>query len=41
MLERRTLRVIFVKEGQGIGIDPTLQPDKVVEYSGATVNVMR
>lgn len=39
MLESRTFRVVFVGEGHGIGIDPSDQPDKIVQYSGQPVTV--
>ncbi|HKS83187.1 MAG TPA: glycoside hydrolase family 31 protein [Candidatus Acidoferrales bacterium] len=39
MLESRTFRVVFVGEGHGIGIDPSAQPDKIVQYSGQPVTV--
>ena len=41
MLERRTFHVVFVGDGHGTGIDPGTQPDKVVEYSGGRVTVVR
>jgi alpha-D-xyloside xylohydrolase len=40
MLERRAFHVVFVGEGHGAGIDPTAQPDKVVEYSGKQITVV-
>ncbi len=40
MLQSRTFQIIFVGEGHGIGIAPTPQPDKVVEYSGKQLQVM-
>jgi alpha-D-xyloside xylohydrolase len=41
MLQRRTFRVVFVDDGHGVAIDLTAQPDKVVEYSGTQVTVVR
>jgi len=41
MLERRAFRVVFVGDGHGVGIDLTAQPDKVVEYSGRQITVVR
>jgi alpha-D-xyloside xylohydrolase len=41
MLERRTFHVVFVGEGHGTGIDPSAQPDKVIEYSGELVVAVR
>jgi alpha-D-xyloside xylohydrolase len=39
MLESRTFRVVFVGEGHGTGIDPSVQADKIVQYSGQSVTV--
>jgi alpha-D-xyloside xylohydrolase len=39
MLEKRTFNVIFVGDGHGNGIDPTMHPDKIVEYSGHKFSV--
>jgi alpha-D-xyloside xylohydrolase len=41
MLERRTFRVVFVGEGRGVGIGPTTQVDKTIDYSGQQVTVAR
>jgi alpha-D-xyloside xylohydrolase len=41
MLERRTFRVVFVGPGHGVGIDPTVYADKIVEYSGKAIQVSR
>jgi alpha-D-xyloside xylohydrolase len=41
MLEHRAFRVVFVGDGHGSGIDLTAQPDKVVEYSGSQISVVR
>ncbi len=41
MLERRAFRVVFVGDGHGAGIDPTAQPDKVVEYFGRQITVVQ
>ena len=39
MLARRTFRVVFVTENHGVGIAPSNDPDKVVEYSGTQIAV--
>jgi alpha-D-xyloside xylohydrolase len=39
MLESRTFRVVFVGDNHGTGVEPTAQPDKVVQYSGGKVTV--
>jgi alpha-D-xyloside xylohydrolase len=39
MLETRTFRIVFVGEEHGIGIDATVQPDKIVTYTGAQIVV--
>jgi alpha-D-xyloside xylohydrolase len=39
MLESRTFRVVFVGEGHGVGIAPSENVDKVVQYSGKQVTV--
>jgi alpha-D-xyloside xylohydrolase len=39
MLETRTFRVVFVSDSHGVGIQPTAQPDKIVEYSGKLLAV--
>jgi alpha-D-xyloside xylohydrolase len=39
MPQARTFRVVFVREGHGIGIGQTAQPDRVVSYSGHAVTV--
>jgi alpha-D-xyloside xylohydrolase len=41
MLRQRAFHIIFVREGRGTGIEPTAQPDKIVEYSGGQVAVSR
>jgi alpha-D-xyloside xylohydrolase len=41
MLESRTFQVVFVGEGHGVGIPPTPQADKIVEYSGKQITVSR
>jgi alpha-D-xyloside xylohydrolase len=41
MLETRTFRVVFVSDNHGVGIEPTAQPDKIVEYSGKLVAVAK
>jgi alpha-D-xyloside xylohydrolase len=39
MLENREFRVVFVGNGHGTGIDPTVQPDQTVRYSGQVLNI--
>jgi alpha-D-xyloside xylohydrolase len=37
MLESRTIRMVFVADGHGIGVDPTDKYDTLVTYSGKTM----
>ncbi|MGA9815140.1 MAG: DUF5110 domain-containing protein, partial [Terriglobales bacterium] len=39
MLERRTFRVVIVREGHGTGIASTPEPDATVEYDGKAASV--
>ncbi len=39
MLETRTFRIVMVGDNRGIGIEPTAQADKAVEYSGKAIDV--
>jgi alpha-D-xyloside xylohydrolase len=39
MPQSHTFHIVFVGEGHGIGIPPTPQPDKVVEYTGHHLTV--
>jgi alpha-D-xyloside xylohydrolase len=39
MPQSHTFRVVFVGEGHGIGIAPTAEADKIVQYSGTKVTV--
>jgi alpha-D-xyloside xylohydrolase len=39
MLASRSFRMVFVRENHGVGVNPTDQPDKVVQYSGNEVTV--
>ncbi len=39
MLNNRTFHVVWVSPDHGIGIDPTEQPDAVVQYTGQAVTV--
>ena len=39
MLERRGFRVVFVREGHGIGVEPETQADAVVVYDGQPLAV--
>jgi alpha-D-xyloside xylohydrolase len=41
MLDRRTFRIVFVGEGHGIGIEPSAQADKTVDYAGHAITVAR
>ena len=41
MRESRTLRIVFVGENHGTGIEPSAQADKTVEYGGHTITVAR
>jgi alpha-D-xyloside xylohydrolase len=39
MLENRTFRVVFVRENHGVGVNPSDESDKVVQYSGKQITV--
>jgi len=39
MLVSRSIRVVFVSENHGIGINPADIPDKVVTYAGKQISV--
>ena len=39
MLKQRTFRVVFVRENHGVGVNPSDEPDKVVQYSGTKLEV--
>jgi alpha-D-xyloside xylohydrolase len=39
MLEKRAFRVIFVSENHGVGVSPSDEADRVVEYSGKQITV--
>ena len=39
MLQSRSFRVVFVRENHGVGVNPTDEPDKVVQYSGKEITV--
>lgn len=39
MLENRTFRVVFVHENHGVGINPTDEVDKTVQYSGKQITI--
>jgi len=41
MLQNRSFRVVFVRENHGVGINPTDEADKIVQYSGQQVTVAR
>ncbi|HVN79842.1 MAG TPA: TIM-barrel domain-containing protein [Terriglobia bacterium] len=39
MLQTRTFKIVFVKEGHGTGIEATARPDRTVPYSGKPVSI--
>ncbi|HXW56359.1 MAG TPA: glycoside hydrolase family 31 protein [Candidatus Cybelea sp.] len=39
MLQSRTIRIVFVDEAHGFGIDPTARPDKILEYVGKQLSI--
>jgi hypothetical protein len=39
MLEARTLHLVLVSKGFGVGMEPTAQPTKVISYKGAALTV--
>jgi alpha-D-xyloside xylohydrolase len=39
MLQRRTFRVVFVHQNHGVGVNPSDEPDKTVQYSGTKLEV--
>jgi hypothetical protein len=39
MLATRSFRVVFVGEKHEVGVNPTDEPDKVVQYSGREIRV--
>ena len=39
MLDSRTFRVVFVGDNHGASVEPTAQPDKIVQYSGVKISV--
>jgi alpha-D-xyloside xylohydrolase len=41
MLETRTFRIVFAVEGHGTGIEPSDQPDKIIQYAGKQVEISR
>jgi len=41
MLATRTFRVVLAGEGHGTGIEPAVKADKVVQYSGKSITVVR
>ena len=41
MLAHRTFRIVFVGEGHGVGIEPSAQVDKIVDYAGEAITVAR
>ena len=40
MLQNRTFRIVMVGKGHGDGISPTVNPDKVVQYSGKQITIV-
>jgi alpha-D-xyloside xylohydrolase len=41
MMQSRTFRIVFVRDGHGVGIGQTAQADRVVSYSGRAVKITR
>ena len=41
MLQTRTVRVVFVAEGHGAGLEPEASPDHIVTYSGAAMTIKK
>jgi alpha-D-xyloside xylohydrolase len=41
MLERRTFRVVFVRKGHGVGLEPEAQADATVAYEGQPVTIAK
>jgi len=39
MLQKRTFRVVTVRENHGVGVGPSDEPDKIVQYSGTKLEV--
>ena len=39
MPQHRTFQIVFVGDGHGVGIDATVEPDKVVDYNGTSIEV--
>ena len=39
MIENRTFRLVFVRENHGVGVNPSDETDKVVQYSGRQIAV--
>jgi alpha-D-xyloside xylohydrolase len=39
MLATRTFQIVFAGDGHGAGIDPTAQPDQIVQYEGKSVSI--
>ena len=39
MLQNRTFRVVIVRENHGVGVGPSDEPDKIVQYSGTKLEV--
>jgi alpha-D-xyloside xylohydrolase len=39
MLKQRTFHVVFVHQDHGVGVGPTDEPDKIVQYSGTKLEV--
>lgn len=39
MLSRRTLQIVWVKPGQGVGVEPAAKPDRTVVYTGKPLTV--
>ena len=41
MLEHRTIKIIWVSEGHGVGVNPAATVDKTVQYEGKALTVKR
>jgi alpha-D-xyloside xylohydrolase len=41
MLKERTFHIVWVRPGHGVGMDPTGEPDVVVQYKGDAVQVSK
>jgi alpha-D-xyloside xylohydrolase len=39
MLQTRTLHIVLVREGFGVGMEPTQEPSKTIVYTGGALTV--